>query len=389
MDEPLPWPGARAESDLLGVAGRPRLDARALPALRRRAGAAAPAPGARRRELPAARGARDRRLQRGRRDRGQARERSRARLPARAPAHRRRLGCLERRHRRDRAELRRPRRRARARAPRRQGQRPEPRRADARATSTSWRSRTPTASGSPTRCAHLVAPLADRARRLRLRPAAAALARGHEPGGRLLALRDLAAGARVARPLRDGRQRLDLRRAARALRGGRPALRARPLVPVPDGQARLPRRLRAARRRAREDDDRPLGRVPAQGAHVRPLLAARPARAHVRPARAGSALLGRDDLAPPPALRQRHPAPRAARDLARPRVQRRAASTRSCSRCTSCSGSACSRRSRCGAGCACFALADYYLLVTLATLLALGDVVRGVPAVWERAEGTR
>jgi hypothetical protein len=35
------------------------------------------------------------------------------------------------------------------------------------------------------------------------------------------------------------------------------------------------------------------------------------------------------------------------------------------------------------------ALAEYYLLVTLATLLALGDVVRGVPAVWERAEGTR
>jgi cellulose synthase/poly-beta-1,6-N-acetylglucosamine synthase-like glycosyltransferase len=36
-----------------------------------------------------------------------------------------------------------------------------------------------------------------------------------------------------------------------------------------------------------------------------------------------------------------------------------------------------------------FALAEYYLLITLATVLALGDVVRGVPAVWERAEGTR
>jgi cellulose synthase/poly-beta-1,6-N-acetylglucosamine synthase-like glycosyltransferase len=36
-----------------------------------------------------------------------------------------------------------------------------------------------------------------------------------------------------------------------------------------------------------------------------------------------------------------------------------------------------------------FALAEYYLLVTVATVLALGDVVRGVPAVWERAEGTR
>jgi cellulose synthase/poly-beta-1,6-N-acetylglucosamine synthase-like glycosyltransferase len=35
------------------------------------------------------------------------------------------------------------------------------------------------------------------------------------------------------------------------------------------------------------------------------------------------------------------------------------------------------------------ALTEYYLLITLATLFALGDVVRGVPAVWERAEGTR
>ena len=63
------------------------------------------------------------------------------------------------------------------------------------------------------------------ARRVRLRAAAAALARGHEPGGRVLALRDLAARPGVARALRDRRQRLDLRRAARALRGGRPALR--------------------------------------------------------------------------------------------------------------------------------------------------------------------
>ena len=36
-----------------------------------------------------------------------------------------------------------------------------------------------------------------------------------------------------------------------------------------------------------------------------------------------------------------------------------------------------------------FALAEYYLLITLATLLALGDVFRGIPAVWERAGGTR
>ncbi len=57
---------------------------------------------------------------------------------------------------------------------------------------------------------------------------------------------------RVAHALGDRRQRLDLRRAARVVRGRRPALRARPLVPVPDGQARQARRLRArTRSRAR------------------------------------------------------------------------------------------------------------------------------------------
>ena len=42
----LPWPDARARGDLLGVARRARLDARAVPAVHRRAGAPAPAPGA-------------------------------------------------------------------------------------------------------------------------------------------------------------------------------------------------------------------------------------------------------------------------------------------------------------------------------------------------------
>ena len=36
------------------------------------------------------------------------------------------------------------------------------------------------------------------------------------------------------------------------------------------------------------------------------------------------------------------------------------------------------------------AVPHYYLLVTAATLIALGEVVtRGVPPVWEKAEGTR
>ena len=77
------------------------------------------------------------------------------------------------------------------------------------------------------------------------------------------------------------------------------------------------------------------------------------ARAHVRTARAGSALLGRDDLPPPAALRERHPASRAARHLRSSSRSARAASTRSCSGCTSCSRCACWRPWRCGAGCGC------------------------------------
>ena len=49
--------------------------------------------------------------------------------------------------------------------------------------------------------------------------------------------------------LGDRRQRLDLRRAPRELRGGGSALRPRPLVPVPHGQARAACRLRLRRRR--------------------------------------------------------------------------------------------------------------------------------------------
>jgi hypothetical protein len=35
------------------------------------------------------------------------------------------------------------------------------------------------------------------------------------------------------------------------------------------------------------------------------------------------------------------------------------------------------------------AVAHYYALVTLATVLGLVDVVRGVKPVWDKAEGTR
>ena len=206
-----------------------------------------PAAGARGRGLPAARRARDRRLQRGRRDRGQARERARARLPARAAAHRRRLGRLERR------------------APTRScGASPTA------ASSSCARRAAARSTPRTSRRAHALD--VDVARVLRRQLRVAARTRSHSSSrrsptrrvayvcgrlqlrspegtnqeGAVLALRDLAARARVARALGDRRQRLDLRRAARALRGGRPALRPRPLVPVPHGQARLPRRLRAA-----------------------------------------------------------------------------------------------------------------------------------------------
>ena len=81
-----------------------------------------------------------------------------------------------------------------------------------------------------------------------------------EPGGRLLALRARRARRRVAARLGHRRQRLDLRGAPRRLRRGRPALRARPLAPVPDGPARPARRLRAdapSRPRSRRRRTRP------------------------------------------------------------------------------------------------------------------------------------
>ena len=67
------------------------------------------------------------------------------------------------------------------------------------------------------------------------------------------------------------------------LRRGRSALRSRPLAPVPDGPARAARGLRAGRGRVREADADERDRVPAQGAHVRALLADRAARVDAPP----------------------------------------------------------------------------------------------------------
>ena len=107
---------------------------------------------------------------------------------------------------------------------------------------------------------------------------------------------------------------------ARRLRRGRPALGPRPLVPVPDGAGGQARRLRAAGARLREADAVERDRVPAQGADVRALLGDHAARLDVPPAAAR--LPRRDRLAPAAPLRQRDPAPDAARLERRPRRRR-------------------------------------------------------------------
>ena len=109
--------------------------------------------------------------------------------------------------------------------------------------------------------------------RLRLRTAAARAGGRVEQGGRLLALRALAARLGVAAGLDHGRQRLDLCAQARRLCRCRSPLRPRSLAALPDGAEAAPRRLRAPGAGAREADSIARERVPAQGAHVRALLA--------------------------------------------------------------------------------------------------------------------
>ena len=134
-------------------------------------------------------------LRRAGRDRREGRQRARARLPARAAGGDRRLRRLARRHRRARP---RRRRRSRARAAaRRQDPRPgRRRRARARRDRRVLRRQRAVGAG---RAAALVAPFADAARRLRLRPGALRQdpdGAGAQPGGPVLALRDGAARAR-------------------------------------------------------------------------------------------------------------------------------------------------------------------------------------------------
>ena len=112
--------------------------------------------------------------------------------------------------------------------------------------------------GSRTRCASSSATSPIRGR-LRLRRPRLRGGRRDEPRRDVLAVRALAAPERVRARLDHRRDRPDLRRAPRGLRRRRPALRARPRLPVPDGAARQAgglRRRRRSHRRSRRATSR-------------------------------------------------------------------------------------------------------------------------------------
>ena len=211
-----PARGGRARSPALGLAGPDRVDARRLPAPRRRAGARRAAARARRRRAAAA-GARHHGPQRGGRDRREARERARARLPARAAAHRRHVRRLQRRHRRHRALVRRPRRRARRRPARRQGQRAG--HGDARARRRDRRGRVLGREldlVDRTPCAGSCGPSPTRTWPTSAAAWRCARADGTNQEGAYWKLEVCAARPRVGHRLDHRRQRLDLRGAPRA-----------------------------------------------------------------------------------------------------------------------------------------------------------------------------
>ncbi len=298
--------------------------------------------------------------------------------PAGEARARRRLGRLDRPHRRARRAVRRPRREARALPARRQGRGPEPRRAadERRGGRLLGRERDVGAR----RAAEARPQLRRSRRRLRLRPAAPRAGRRRQPRGRVLALRAVAAGQRVATRLGHRRQRLDLRRAADGLRRRRSALRPRPLLPVPDGAARPPRGVRARGARVREADADERGRVPPQGADVRALLGDRrrgagccagsrratrssSSRTGICATRAGSSIWCCSRRASPSSP----PAP-AGSTTWRSALQLGLLAAAAV-----------------GVG-----IARYYVLVSWATVVALWNALRaGVPPVWEKAEGTR
>ncbi len=228
---------------LLGRCRAPRPHPRHLPA--HAGGARAPAWTPRGRPATVRLGAErltgDRRARRGGRDRGQDCERARARIPARAAGADRRFRRFRRPHRR-RCPTSRRRRRPRP-AAERQDRRPERgRRAGRRRDRRLQRCERLLGAGCPTRARRAL--LGGR-RRLRLRPGALPRRRGRQRGGRLLALRDVGALARVRPGRRDRGQRRHLRGTPRPLRAARPLAQPRPQPPLRPRQARLPLSVRA------------------------------------------------------------------------------------------------------------------------------------------------
>ena len=179
---------------------------------------------------------------RGSGDRAAAREPARARLPGRQARARRRVRRVDRRDRRARRAG-----AARAADPLpagRQGRGAEPGRArdERRDRRVLRRERDLGAECAAGARAQLRRPR----RRVRLRAASPRRRGWHEPRGRVLAVRARRPRGRVAAALGHRRQRLDLRRAPLGLRRRRPPVRARPLVPVPDGAARPARGVRTS-----------------------------------------------------------------------------------------------------------------------------------------------
>ena len=147
--------------------------------------------------------------------------------------------------------------------------------------------------------------------RVRLRAAPAREPGRREHGGRVLALRDVGARAGVDRELDHRRERGDLRGEARRVRRGRPEVRARLRLPVPDGADGAARRLRARGDRGREAGRRARGRVRPQGADD--LARARPHPHGARLPTDAPAVPGAARLAPRAALLDGDPPRRAAR----------------------------------------------------------------------------
>ena len=208
----------------------------------------------------------------------------------------------------------------------------------------------------------------------------------HQPGGPVLALRDVAARERVRARLRDRRQRRDLRAAAGRVHARGRRHGARPVVPVRRRQARPARRLRARGARDGEDGAVDRGRGRAQAAHDEPRVADRPARRHALAARLPAALRADDRLAR--ILRYASPLLHVAAAgatlalLRQGRIYRAAALAQAGLLAAAAAGGRVRLRPA--------LVARYYVATTASLAAGLYDHLRhGTPAGWEAPEGTR